>query len=318
LPHVNQDLSKEPRGLKFLEIPQRHGNIQRLGRENPLATISKPLSLELAPQTWRGLRRGLRGCLSALSSLASPCGYFFSGRLRALATPRRLRHGYTIVLPGIEGESLLNQDIAWGLADVGLPHAIEIYDWTTRNSLSFISHLRSWHRNRQQASQIAARIQAYQTAYPARPVHLIGHSGGGALALLALAALPSTQCVTSAILLAPAVSRSFNLTAALRRTEWGIWNFSTPLDILYLRAATCVVGTLDRRYTVAAGASGFSRPEGLTPAERELYQSRLHERPYHLRMAASFNLGGHFGCTNRVFAAEWLAPLLCEHPSRVE
>jgi pimeloyl-ACP methyl ester carboxylesterase len=258
------------------------------------------------------MSRWARGCLSLLSSLASPCGTFFSSRLRELAAPARRERGLVLILPGIEGESLLNQDVAWGLADAGNPYAIEIHDWTTRNSLAFVAHLRSWPRNQRQAALLAARIQAYQAEYPGRPVHLVGHSGGGALAVLALSALPGTQRIRSALLLAPAISHRFNLTAALRRTEWGIWNFSTPFDPLYLRAATCVMGTLDRRFGVAAGACGFGWPADLSPAERRLYQARLHERPYHLRMAASFNLGGHFGCTNRVFAAEWLAPLLHE------
>ncbi len=58
---------------------------------------------------------------------------------------------------------------------------------------------------------------------------------------------------------------------------------------------------------IAAGACGFqtrSVPKGFGEA------AELHECPYHMRMALRFNFGGHFGCTNRLFVAEEIAPIL--------
>ena len=76
---------------------------------------------------------------------------------------------------------------------------------------------------------------------------------------------------------------------------------------------TLVFGTVDRRHTVSAGFRGFR--------ERNLssYQ-RLEQRPYRRAMFSSWHWGGHMGWTNRVFAAEHLAPLLrqSEPPKRCE
>jgi len=260
--------------------------------------------------SWNTVCRLGRGLLSSLSSLISPAGLLWRNSLNHLRTPERRAQGLVIVLPGIEGESCLNQDIAWGLADAEIPYAIEIWDWTSGSLFCFLDHLSGWKRNARAGKRIADRIVAYQRKYPGRPVHLIGHSGGGAIALLALNQLPESSRVTSTILLAAAVSPEFDLTRALERCSEGIWNFSTPLDLLYLGAGTRIWGTVDRVYCTAAGASGFRIPEEATPAQRRLYQQRLRECPYDFRMAASFNFGGHFGCVNRVFIAEWIAPLL--------
>lgn len=39
-------------------------------------------------------------------------------------------------------------------------------------------------------------------------------------------------------------------------------------------------------------------------------EAELHERPCRMRMALRFNFGGQFGCTNRLFVAEGIAPIL--------
>ena len=55
---------------------------------------------------------------------------------------------------------------------------------------------------------------------------------------------------------------------------------------------------------------GFRPPVGLSAAGEELYATRLHEVPFRPGMCADFNFGGHMGCTNRVYVAERIAPLL--------
>jgi pimeloyl-ACP methyl ester carboxylesterase len=178
--------------------------------------------------------------------------------------------------------------------------------------LLFGYHLRAWRRNQRAAQAIARKIMDYQAAYPGRPVYLIGHSGGGAMALLATALLPPENRITGIILLAPAISPRFDLLPALGRTERGIWHFSSPLDCFFLGVGTVLLGTLDGRHTIAAGACGFGLPPTLTERQQDLYASQLHCRPYRLSMTSGFNLGGHFGCTNRVFVSEWIAPIIAE------
>ena len=235
----------------------------------------------------------------------------FCGRLlKQFRTPARYGRGLVIVLPGIESQSFLNHGIVWGLSDGGWQGAIEIDDWTTSCKLFFVYHLRGWRRNMRQAQRIALRIVAYQSEFPGRPVHLVGHSGGGALAILALEALPADRQVTSAILLAPAIAPGYPLTIALQRTERGIWNFWSPLDVIFLGAGTLLLGTIDGRLRPSSGMIGFREPAGLSEADRQLYRQKLHQRAYASRMARTFNFGGHFGCVNRVFVESWIAPLV--------
>ncbi len=254
--------------------------------------------------------RFLSGCHSILGILLHPLGRICGSLLNELRTPERLNRGLVLVLPGIEGESLLNHSIARGLADGGAPLAIEIHDWTTGVILFFLYHLRGWRRNVVEADRLVQRILEYRRKHPGRPVHLVGHSGGAAIALLALERLPAGASVTSAVLLHVAISPGYDLSHALEHVEKGVWNFRSPLDLFFLGIGTCVLGTLDGYHKIAAGVLRFRRPTKLSSAGGRLYDEKLHDVPFTSSMVAAFNLGGHFGPVNRVFVAEHVAPLL--------
>ena len=225
-------------------------------------------------------------------------------------SPERAEKGYTIVLPGVEGTSFHNIGIARGLIEAGHPAAIEVRDWTTGHWPFFVYHLMALERNNEQARQIAAQIVEYQDQFPGRPVTLIGHSGGAAMAILTLEALPPNRKVQKVVLLAAAISPDHNLTTALRHAEAGIFNFHSWRDVPHLVVGTLALGTIDRQHQVSAGASGFRIPEGLDDDARELYATRLHQVAYRMEMLKSLNAGGHMGPTNPKFVADWVAPLL--------
>jgi pimeloyl-ACP methyl ester carboxylesterase len=166
------------------------------------------------------------------------------------------------VLPGIEGQSFINQSIAQGLADGGVEAAIEIYDWTTGIILLFLYHLRGWRRNVKQAERLARRIVDYRTTYPGRPIYLIGHSGGGALSVLTLERLPPGTTVTGAVLLNAALSPRYDLTSALSHVETKIWNFRSIFDLFFVGIGTVLAGTVDGRHACDAGRFSFGRPHG--------------------------------------------------------
>jgi len=226
-----------------------------------------------------------------------------------ISSPARQSQGYVVVLPGIEGASYLNRNIARGLADGGVPSTIEVYDWTV-GTLLFPVNLRLYWRNEHEAKTIARKIMAYQDQFPGRPVHLIGHSGGGGIAILALEQLPQNRQVTSAILLAPAVAPDYDLRRALRRTQAGIWNYYSPYDVGFLRAGTLIMGTIEGKHVSAAGCVGFVEPWGLDAEDRRLYSQRLHQQRYTSKMADSGHMGSHTGWANRTFVASWLAPVI--------
>lgn|GEM_PF-545044 len=225
----------------------------------------------------------------------------------------RFDKGYVIILPGIEGVSYLNANIAKGLVDGGVPSTIEVYDWTAGSVLLFPVNLRALDRNKRQARIVARKIMDYQDQFPSRPVHLIGHSGGGGLAVLTLEALPPDRTIASAILLAPALAPDHDLRRAMRRTEYGIYNYYSPHDVGFLRAGTTIMGTIDGRHTSAAGACGFTLPWGLDKEDRQLYRTRLHQQRYTRKMAKSGHSGGHTGWAKRGFVAQWLAPVIRSH-----
>ena len=255
-------------------------------------------------------RRWWRGFLSAAGVLTMPLGTWWRRGISELTAPERLDRGLVIILPGIEGKSHLSLDIAHGLADGGVPLAVEIIDWTTGFPPLFAFHLRAGNRNRRAAQKIADRITAYQDEYPTRPVHVIGHSGGAGVALFTLEAMPSDRRISSAVLLGAAVSPGYDLREALSHTESGIWNFYSAMDVLFLGIGTLLLGTIDGRHAVSAGARGFKLPSNSDSQTQSPSENRLHQQPYILQMAASWHLGGHNGWMNRIFTAEWLAPML--------
>ena len=258
----------------------------------------------------RRVERFTRGCLSILGVLLHPLGRFTGRLLDHLRTAERLDRGLVLVLPGVEGESFLNHSIVRGLADGGVQAAIEIFDWTTGVILLFPYHLRGWRRNLACADCLANRIVEYRKACPGRPVHLVGHSGGGALSILTLERLPAGTTVTSAVLLQPAISPGHDLSAVLAKTENGIWNFCSVFDVFFDGIGTILAGTMDGRHSPAAGMIGFRPAVDLDKPGKELYARQLHQVPFRPEMCSAFHFGGHMGATNRVFVAERIAPLL--------
>src|SRR5438552_1321386 len=140
---------------------------------------SKSISLvRHAARTWRGAQ-------SAFAGLVSPLGGWWLSNVEGCRDARRLTQGLVLVLPGIEGRSPFNLSIARGINDAGIGAATIVHDWTTGFWPMFLFNLRASQRNRRQAEAVARVIVEYQDAFPGRPVHLIGHSGGGAIAVWA-------------------------------------------------------------------------------------------------------------------------------------
>lgn len=231
-------------------------------------------------------------------------------RFMNFKSAERRDQGYTLVLTGIESAHFGHGNFVTGLKSGGVPSEIEVVDWTTGTPALMLVHLRAEGRNRRKAEEIAAKITQYQDEYPGRPVQLIGHSGGGGMALLTLEALPQERQIDSAVLLAAAVSPSYDLAPALTRVERGIWNYSSLGDGVLLGVGTTVFGNVDGSHRPAAGALGFQVPTDAGPVERRLYAEKLFEKPYRPRMAVNGNLGDHFGSLNAFFARNEIAPIL--------
>ncbi len=240
--------------------------------------------------------------------------------LPACTAPARLRsetrydYGAVFLLPGIEGQSAWTRDVAIGLEDGGVSSAIEIYDWTTGLPGGFLFNLMDIERNRRQAKLLVDHIIAYQDEHPGRPVHVIGYSGGGGVAVLAVEALPPEHPIDMLLLVAPALTPEYNLTAALRNTRMGVCNFYSTRDTVILGIGTSTFGTIDRAFGVSAGKVGFRTPGVLEESDRLLYDSRLRQVGWSPRIQKKYGVSGsHLSWLSRRFACGYLAELIVEN-----
>ena len=218
-------------------------------------------------------------------------------------TPDRLDRGLVVVLPGIEGRSPLNVSIAEGLADGGVPYAIEIYDWT--RSYNWLANLRDQKTNRRTAMRIANRIASYQWDYPGRPVYIVGQSGGGAMAAWVAESMPDGHKLDGVVMIAAALSPKYSLTWALEGTRHGIVNFHSQRDLVLLGIGTTVAGTMDGQHGASAGLSGFEVPERAPGVYDKLYQIG-----WNRDMAAAGHIGLHVSSSASEFVAQYVAPLV--------
>jgi pimeloyl-ACP methyl ester carboxylesterase len=255
-----------------------------------------------------------------LAALAALTLLAVCGGCRSFSPERahsQLDQGYTILLPGVLGHAPWDDNLAAGLTDAGVSGAIEVYDWT-RGPWMWAQNVLDSDSQREQGEKIAAKIVDYQNRYPGRPVHLIGHSGGGWTTVCALEALPPDRRVTSALLLASGLPTHYDLRKALSRTELGIHNYYSPYDLLLSVMYLPTRAFHPSREVAAAGAFGFQTPSAIQGQERQWYEQSLKQHGYEFEMFDEGHIGDHFGWTNPTFVAQWIAPVLKQSPFDVK
>jgi pimeloyl-ACP methyl ester carboxylesterase len=215
-----------------------------------------------------------------------------------------------IVLPGIEGIGPSAHGMAKGLHRCCPGASVELFDWTTGNWFGLLYHLCAWERNQAEARRLAEHIQAIQAEKPSTPIILVGHSGGGAMIVLALEQLPPGCLVRQAILIAPALSPRYPLALALEHATAGIDVFHSSFDCVVLGVFTLCMGTIDREWSFSAGMVGFRPPAGADDASRCLYCAKLRNHGFNSAMCAAGHFGGHFTCTLPSFVAHCVGPVL--------
>ena len=170
---------------------------------------------------------------------------------------QRQKMGLVIILPGIEGESSNNFDIRSGLVQAGCMRAIGIYNWgfPVPGLLGLWENQTDTARDREEGEKIANRIAEYKSQFPNKPVYIIGHSGGGGVAVFAAESLPDNCKIEGLILLSASLSNDYNLTTALAKCKNGILNFYSPRDGIL--PATEIIGNVDGGHSPSAGLTGF-------------------------------------------------------------
>jgi hypothetical protein len=229
-----------------------------------------------------------------------------------LVSPAAARAGgaatqpFVLHLPGVAGFAAVDRRLISGLIAGGVHADIQAYDWT--GQLKGVPALHAYAHNHAEAARIAAIIAARARAYPNGHIILTSHSGGGALAIWALEDLPSGVNVNAVLLLAPALSPDYDLSAALKHISGHLYVYSSTGDELILGLGCRICGTMDGKMTDAAGRVGFTQPPGADSSEYK----KLVACPYNPDWAWLGNFGDHIGPMATPFAARILAPLVTE------
>lgn len=213
-------------------------------------------------------------------------------------------HTWLLHLPGIGGEMPIDHDMTAGLRDGEYAGRIDIYDWTENQP--GLSALLARQRNEREARKIAGMIESRLRKDPSLRITLTSHSAGTGLAVWALEKLPPDMKVQTLVLLAPALSPKYDLSAALRHVRGKAYAFYSSGDTLILGAGTAMFGTVDGVRTVAAGLVGFSRPKDADPTQ---YQ-KLVQIPYDKSWLKYGDDGDHIGCMTRRFGQHVVAPVV--------
>ena len=250
----------------------------------------------------RAMRKQAIGVIVVLAVIGGLLGcHGSSGRFM---TNARQNRGLVVILPGIEGPGALSDDIVKGLDAAGVPYALKVQGWGRPVPLAgMLLNQVDVLGNRVASKRIANTIIDYQDRHPGAPVYLLGHSGGGGIAIFVAEALPPGRRVDGVILLSPSISDGYDLSKALGHTRKGVVNFWSPEDVGLLVFGTSIVGNMDGAHSPAAGASGFHKTTGPASLFGKLYQVQWNES-----MAQSGNSGGHMDSTNSRFVTAWIAP----------
>jgi pimeloyl-ACP methyl ester carboxylesterase len=212
-----------------------------------------------------------------------------------------------IYVPGIGGYG--NDDGDWirGLKAGGYSGKAEVWEWTGK--LASIPALWAHTRQRAQARQIAERVRKLRVDSPSEQIVLVGHSAGTGLVVMALEDLPPDSQVDEVVLLAPAISRNYDLTPALQHVHGHADVFCSERDTLILAIGTFLFGTVDGVHGEAAGHGGFIKPRRASDGA----YAKLTLHPFSNDRQLYGDDGGHEGILAPGIAASLVAPLLPGH-----
>jgi len=222
-------------------------------------------------------------------------------------TEARLDRGMVMILPGIEGPSGLNRDIRHGLVAASNPYAMPIRSWgnpvpvigMAMKQMDILgAHIA--------ADDIRNQIVRYQAEHPGAPVYLVGHSGGGGIAVLVAEKMPEDRKLQGLVLLSASVSSAHDLTKALGKVDYGIINFYNRQDVALLGVGTTLFSNIDGLHGPSAGLIGFDWPADHHSIERKQAYAKL----YQIELTEDMVLRGdsHTAVTQPGFVASYVAP----------
>jgi pimeloyl-ACP methyl ester carboxylesterase len=240
----------------------------------------------------------LAGGAAALAIFAVP-------RMLAVLRARRMSEGCPDEGVVIFVESLRWLGVRWGRCETeaGLRRArfrgaFRFWDWNpTWRALLVLPTIAARAFLEAEAQRLADHLAELRKSHSDLPIHLIGYSCGGYIAIRALELLPDDVRVESCTLLAAAFSPWRDLNLAARRVSGQLVVNSSPFDVI-VGLGTIFVGTADRVFAPSIGTLGYRGRHC-----EKLKQVRW--RPGFIRLGY---WGGHMSPSAERFIAECIVP----------
>jgi len=204
------------------------------------------------------------------------------------------------VVNGVGGSTVVSDNLLDVNSDEHLGLRIQMVPWCRHNAL--YQDLTDHDAQLAAATRIACSVTAIRRDCPNAHIFFVGHSAGARIVLAAAEMLPP-QSVDRIILLAPAVSYTYDLTTALKTSRYGIDNFFSSEDGV-LDVENQHYRNADGPRTHAAGRAGF-RLVSSDPRDMALYRN---VRQYRWTMDFCGN-GGHYAWTLRHNMKKAMFPL---------
>jgi hypothetical protein len=217
------------------------------------------------------------------------------------------RPGIVFVADGIGGMDALGKIGRQCWAACGVPHEIRTFRWS-HGTCHWLQDLQDEHNILWKGQKLAAKVREAKAKDPDRPIYLVGRSGGAGIVLTAAAHLPP-DTVERIVLLSPAVSPSYDLSAAFRATRAEIVCFCSCNDQVLLNLGTSLFGTVDRVYGPSAGLHGFILPGNEEKDRCDLYSRLVHVR-WRPDMLCEAHPGLHVSALSPLFLRREVAPWL--------
>jgi hypothetical protein len=219
------------------------------------------------------------------------------------------QRGLVIIADGVGGLDLCGIALRYALGVEKMPHSVEFVPWG-HGLGRWLADLTDVANRDSHARLVAENVRRYKIERPQDPIYLVAKSGGSGVVVKALEQIGEHQ-VERAVMLAPALSPSYDLSDALRAVRHEMVVFWSPLDVVILGAGTRVFGTVDRKKTASAGLVGFRVPApGSSNDIKGQQYDKLRQVRWRPRMAATGYLGGHFGPDSPLFLRRYVVPLL--------
>lgn len=220
-----------------------------------------------------------------------------------------LRKAFVLHVNGIGGHRSIDDALVRGLKLGGVGETADVVDWTT--DTPWLAGLAAFKANQIDAQSLADRIVAFHENSPQTPIVLTAHSAGAGIVTWALEKLPDGVTVDAVVMVAPALSPDYDLSAALAHVAGPMLVLTSSRDRVVLQAGTMQFGTVDRKFVPAMGFAGVTQPDAADAAQ----YAKIVEMPYLPEWKPLGNDGGHMGPMRTRFARDVIAKALIEATS---